>query len=157
MKIGRHRCDDLLIVCRFRQKDISIVDKISSTLARIVYFATSKEKLFLASVGFVARAEGDCYKRIRRNRRFLLVPNDTLITKAGNTYFEAPLRSEKYGFQACVVKKQFFLHMHAKPSFAHRLQTAKMVYSRTRAQNNGPRVQNVLTRVLNVLLEPKML
>ena len=32
--------------------------------------------------------------------------------------------------------------MHAKPSFAHRLQTAKMASSRTSAQNNGPRAQN---------------
>ena len=31
--------------------------------------------------------------------------------------------------------------MHAKPSFAHRLQTAKMAFSRTSAQNNGPRMQ----------------
>ena len=31
--------------------------------------------------------------------------------------------------------------MHAKPSFAHRLQTAKMASSRTSAQNNGPRAQ----------------
>ena len=33
------------------------------------------------------------------------------------------------------------LHMHAKPSFAHRLQTAKMASSRTSAQNNGPWAQ----------------
>ena len=38
-------------------------------------------------------------------------------------------------------KKKLSLHMHAKPSFAHRLQTAKMASSRTRAQNNGPRAQ----------------
>ena len=31
--------------------------------------------------------------------------------------------------------------MHAKPSFARRLQTAKMASSRTSAQNNGPRAQ----------------
>ena len=35
----------------------------------------------------------------------------------------------------------FSLHMHAKPSFAHRLQTAKVASSRTSAQNNGPRAQ----------------
>ena len=35
----------------------------------------------------------------------------------------------------------FSLHMHAKPSVAHRLQTAKMASSRTSAQNNGPRAQ----------------
>ena len=35
----------------------------------------------------------------------------------------------------------FSLHMHAKPSLAHRLQTAKMAFSRTSAQNNGPRAQ----------------
>ena len=34
--------------------------------------------------------------------------------------------------------------MHAKPSFAHGLQTAKMASSRTSAQNNGPRAQNAL-------------
>ena len=34
--------------------------------------------------------------------------------------------------------------MHAKPSFAYRLQTAKMTSFRTSAQNSGPRVQNVL-------------
>ena len=31
--------------------------------------------------------------------------------------------------------------MHEKPSFAHRLQIAKMASSRTSAQNNGPRAQ----------------
>ena len=31
--------------------------------------------------------------------------------------------------------------MHAKPSFARRLQTAKMASSRTSAQNNGPSAQ----------------
>ena len=35
----------------------------------------------------------------------------------------------------------FSLHMHAKPSFAQRLQTAKMASSRTSAQNNRPRAQ----------------
>ena len=35
----------------------------------------------------------------------------------------------------------FSLHMHAKPSFAHRLQTAKMAFSRTSGKNNGPRAQ----------------
>ena len=39
------------------------------------------------------------------------------------------------------VEYYFSLHMHAKPSFAHRLQTAKMASSRTSAQNNGPRAQ----------------
>ena len=38
--------------------------------------------------------------------------------------------------------KHFSLHMHAKPSFAHRLQTAKMTSFRTSAQNHGPRAQN---------------
>ena len=37
----------------------------------------------------------------------------------------------------------FSLHMHAKPSFAHRLQTAKMASSRTSAQNNDPRAQKM--------------
>ena len=32
--------------------------------------------------------------------------------------------------------------MHAKPSFAHRLEAAKMASFRTSAQNNGPRAQN---------------
>ena len=36
------------------------------------------------------------------------------------------------------------LHMHAKLSFAHRLQTAKIASSRTSAQNNGFWVQSVL-------------
>ena len=36
----------------------------------------------------------------------------------------------------------FSLLMYAKPSFAHRLQTAEMTSSRTSAQNNGPRAQN---------------
>ena len=35
----------------------------------------------------------------------------------------------------------FSLHMHAKASFAHHLQTAKMASSRTSAQNNDPRAQ----------------
>ena len=39
-------------------------------------------------------------------------------------------------------KNRFSLHMHAKPSFAHRLQTAKMASPRTSAQNNGPRAHN---------------
>ena len=38
----------------------------------------------------------------------------------------------------------FPLHMHAKPSFAHRLQTAKIASSRTSAQNNGPRAQKMV-------------
>ena len=37
--------------------------------------------------------------------------------------------------------RYFSLHMHAKPSFAHRLQTAQMASSRTSAQNNGLRAQ----------------
>ena len=41
-----------------------------------------------------------------------------------------------------MLTKFFSSHMHAKPLFAHRLQTAKMASSRTRAQNNGPRAQN---------------
>ena len=32
----------------------------------------------------------------------------------------------------------FYLHMHARPSFAHHLQAAKMAFSRASAQNNGP-------------------
>ena len=40
-------------------------------------------------------------------------------------------------------KKSFSLHMHAKPSFAHRLETAKMASSRTSAQNNDPRAQKM--------------
>ena len=46
-------------------------------------------------------------------------------------------RREKMG------KIYFYLRMHAKPSFAHRLQTAKMASSRTSAQNNGPRAQKM--------------
>ena len=46
--------------------------------------------------------------------------------------------------------------MRAKPSFAHRLQTAKMVSSRTSAQNNGPWVQNNRPWVKRVLMEGKM-
>ena len=34
--------------------------------------------------------------------------------------------------------------MHAKPSFVHRLQTAKMASSRTSAQNNSPRAQKMV-------------
>ena len=36
------------------------------------------------------------------------------------------------------LEKVFSLHIHVKPSFAHRLQTAKMASSRISAQNNGP-------------------
>ena len=43
-------------------------------------------------------------------------------------------------FNKCT-KIPFSLHMHAKPSFAHRLQAAKMASSRTRAQNTDPRAQ----------------
>ena len=46
-------------------------------------------------------------------------------------------------FTALSVVIWFSLHMHAKPSFAHRLQTAKMPSSRTSAQNNGPRAQKM--------------
>ena len=53
--------------------------------------------------------------------------------------------------------------MHAKSSFAHCLQTAKMASSRTsaqnndpRAHNNGPRVQNNRSWVQSVLLERKI-
>ena len=38
----------------------------------------------------------------------------------------------------------FSLHMHAKPSFAHRLQTGKMASSRTSAQINGPRARKMV-------------
>ena len=41
-----------------------------------------------------------------------------------------------------IVEKKHFLYMHAKPSFAHCLQTAKIAYSDTCAQNNGPSAQN---------------
>ena len=41
-----------------------------------------------------------------------------------------------------VCKICFSLHMHAKPSFAHRLQTVKMASSRTSTQNNGPEAHN---------------
>ena len=37
----------------------------------------------------------------------------------------------------------FSSHMHPKPTFAHRLQAAKMASSRTSAQNNGPRAQEI--------------
>ena len=40
----------------------------------------------------------------------------------------------------------FSLHMHAKLSFAHRLQTVKMASSRTSAQNDGPRAQKMALR-----------
>ena len=43
----------------------------------------------------------------------------------------------------------FSPHMHAKPLFAHRLQTPKMAYSRTSAQNNGPRVAYRIMCVLD--------
>ena len=42
----------------------------------------------------------------------------------------------------------FYFHMDAKPSFAHRLQIAKMAYSFTSAQNNGYRVGNNRPREL---------
>ena len=54
------------------------------------------------------------------------------------------------------LEKVLSLHMHAKPSFAHRLQTAKMASSRTSAQNNDPRAQNNRPWVKRVLLERKM-
>ena len=37
-------------------------------------------------------------------------------------------------FHQSIMKMNFYLQMHAKPSFAHRLQTAKMASSRTSAQ-----------------------
>ena len=40
-----------------------------------------------------------------------------------------------------VMRGYFSLHMHAKPSIAHHLQTPKMATFRPSAQNNGPRVQ----------------
>ena len=51
----------------------------------------------------------------------------------------------------------FSLHMHAKPSFAHRLLTEKMTYCSTKVQNNGPTARNVLNRAQSVLLKRKML
>ena len=42
--------------------------------------------------------------------------------------------------------------MHAKPSFVHRLQAAKMASSRTGAQNNGPRAEYNRPRVSSVSL-----
>ena len=60
-------------------------------------------------------------------------------------------------------KNDFSLRMHAKPSFAHHLQTAKMAPSHTSTQNNGPRAQNNSPWVENnrpwvkrVLIERKM-
>ena len=50
----------------------------------------------------------------------------------------------------------FSLHMYAKPSFAHRLQTAKIASSRTSAQNNGPIAQKNGPWVKRVLIERKM-
>ena len=47
--------------------------------------------------------------------------------------------------------------MHAKTSFAHRLQTAETAFSCTCAQNNDPRAQNDHPRAQSVLLERKML
>ena len=50
----------------------------------------------------------------------------------------------------------YSLHMHAKPSFAHRLQTAKMASPCTSAQNNGPRARKNGPWVKRVLIERKM-
>ena len=47
--------------------------------------------------------------------------------------------------------------MHAKPSFAHRLQAAKMASSRTSVRSNDPRAQNNGPWVSSVLLSRKML
>ena len=49
----------------------------------------------------------------------------------------------------CICDRSFSLYMHAKPSFAHRLQAATMAFSRTGAQNNGPRAQNNGSRAQN--------
>ena len=48
-----------------------------------------------------------------------------------------------YGITYWLTGNVFPLHMHAKPSFAHPLQAAKMVSSRISAQNNGPRTQKM--------------
>ena len=45
-------------------------------------------------------------------------------------------------YTICLTKMYSSSHMHAKPSFAHRLQIAKMASSRTSAQNNWPRAHN---------------
>ena len=50
----------------------------------------------------------------------------------------------------------FSLHMRAKLSFAHRLQTATMASSRTSARNNSPRVQNNGSWVSNVSLQRRL-
>ena len=59
-----------------------------------------------------------------------------------NRQFGARIARKECGYSNEVGRNFFFsLHMHAKPSFAHRLQTAKIASSRTSAQNNGPRAQ----------------
>ena len=58
----------------------------SNPINVIVYFAACTEKSIWANV--------------RQNRRFSLVANDTFHNKA-------PVRTEKYVFRACVVKKYF--------------------------------------------------
>ena len=66
-------------------------------------------------------------------------------------YFGNTLPGENFMaiFTTLSVVIWFSLHMHAKPSFAHRLQTAKMASPRTSAQNNGPRAQNNGPRAQN--------
>ena len=53
------------------------------------------------------------------------------------------IRNEGFrSLQHAWLDKCFSLHMHAKASFAHRLQTAKISSSRSSAQNNDPGVEN---------------
>ena len=71
------------------------------------------------------------------NREDLQLPNALLVCSP--TPLGRPLDAQSRYLIAR--PHTFSLHMHAKPSFAQRLQTAKMASSRTSAQNNGPRVQ----------------
>ena len=64
-----------------------------------------------------------------------------LSVSAAGLYCIFTLTVREKPFCPLVSKYISSLHMHAKPSFAHRLQTAKMASSRTSAQNNGPRAQ----------------
>ena len=74
---------------------------------RIVYVVTAEEKSISTNVRFVTRAEGECYKHNRRNRRFPLVANDT-FPKKGEKH---ELYSPSEGGNTC---KHLFVNSAAK-------------------------------------------
>ena len=100
----------------------------------------------------LVRVYWKCYKDLNEISSVVFEISCQLIWK--NTVLRKTrlkVRIYDYGYSYMAVtfqwlrisKNHFSLHMHTKPSFAHRLQTAKIASSRTSAQNNGPRARKM--------------